>query len=134
MWHKKHLAKHYRNGVTLTQLIKQFPTDEAAEQWFIASRWPDGVCCPKCGSDNVQERKSRKPQPYRCRACRKDFSVKTGTLMQGSNLGLSDLGAGFLPDDDWPQGHLQHEAAPRLGHHAKVSVAPRPPYPRDVAV
>ena len=35
----------------------------------------------------MQERPTRKPQPYRCRDCRKDFSVKTGTLMQGSNLG-----------------------------------------------
>ena len=33
------------------------------------------------------ERKTRKPQPYRCHDCRKDFSVKTGTLMHGSNLG-----------------------------------------------
>ena len=47
-------GKHYRKGVTLAQLIKQFPTDEAAEQWFIDTRWPDGVRCPKCDSDNVQ--------------------------------------------------------------------------------
>ena len=81
--------------MTLNQLIKRFPTDEAAEQWFIATRWPDGVRCPKCGSDNIQERKTRKPQPYRCRACRKDFSVKTGTLMQGSNLGFQTWALAF---------------------------------------
>ncbi len=65
-----------------------FPDDETAEAWFIKARWPVGVCCPECGSLNVQERKTHKPQPFRCRDCRKDFSVKTGTLMQGSNLGL----------------------------------------------
>lgn len=80
-------GKHYRKGMTLIQLQDKFPNDATAEQWFIDMRWPDGVHCPACDSDNVQERKSRKPQPYRCRACRKDFSVKTGTLMQGSNLG-----------------------------------------------
>ena len=37
----------------------------------------------------MQERPTRKPQPYRCRDCRFDFSVKTGTVMQGSNLPLS---------------------------------------------
>ena len=37
---------------------------------------------------NVQERRTRKPQPYRCRDCRKDFSAKSGTLMQGSPLGF----------------------------------------------
>jgi len=81
-------GKHYRTGMTLPQVFDKFPDDAAAEQWFCETRWPDGVRCPVCDSDNVQERKSRKPQPYRCRACRKDFSVKTGTLMQGSNLGF----------------------------------------------
>ena len=46
------------------------------------------VTCPKCDSNNVQERSTRKPQPYRCRDCRKDFSVKTGTVMQSSKLTL----------------------------------------------
>ena len=64
-----------------------FPDDAAAERWFIECRWPAGVGCPSCGSINVQERPTRKPQPYRCRDCRKDFSPKTGTLMQGSPLG-----------------------------------------------
>ena len=64
-----------------------FPDNETAEQWFVEQHWPSGVCCPECGSLNVQERKTRKPQPYRCHDCRKDFSVKTGTLMHGSNLG-----------------------------------------------
>ena len=81
-------GKHYRNGMTLAQLFRQFPDDATAEQWFIENRWPHGVRCPFCDSDNVQERPTRKPQPYRCRSCRKDFSTKTGTLMQGSPLGF----------------------------------------------
>ena len=81
-------GKHYRKGVTITQLIRMFPDNEAAEAWFIKQRWPEGVHCPKCNSDNIQERATRKPQPFRCRDCRKDFSTKTGTLMQGSNLGF----------------------------------------------
>ena len=36
-----------------------FPDDTAAEKWFVETRWPDGVHCPKCGSDNVQERPTR---------------------------------------------------------------------------
>ncbi|MCY4354831.1 MAG: IS1595 family transposase [Truepera sp.] len=65
-----------------------FPDDETAEEWFIKARWPNGVFCPKCGSSNIQERPTRKPQPYRCRDCRKDFSVKTGSLMHNSPLGF----------------------------------------------
>ena len=81
-------GKHHRKGMTLAQVFDQFPDDTAAEKWFVDLRWPNGVRCPVCRSDNIQIRKSRKPQPYRCRDCRKDFSVKTDTLMQGSNLGF----------------------------------------------
>ncbi len=81
-------GKHYREGVSWPEFMDMFPDDATSEAWFVSCRWPDAVTCPRCESANVQERKTRKPQPYRCRACRKDFSVKTGTLMQGSPLGF----------------------------------------------
>ena len=81
-------GKSFRKGLNLMELAEMFPTDRAAEEWIIAIRWPKGVRCPCCDSDNVQPRPTRKPQPFRCRSCRKDFSVKTGTVMQSSNLGL----------------------------------------------
>ena len=81
-------GKAHRKGLTLVEITRMFPDDAAAEEWFIRSRWPDGVYCPACGSTNVQSRPTRKPQPYRCRDCRKDFSTKTGTLMEGSKLGF----------------------------------------------
>ena len=80
-------GKYYRKGLSLVELFRMFPDDEAAEKWFVRTRWPNGVACPKCGSLNIQERESRKPQPYRCRDCRKDFSVKTDSLMHNSPLG-----------------------------------------------
>lgn len=81
-----------RNGITLVELFRMFPDDKAAEEWFIKTRWPDGVRCPRCDSDNIHTRKAKtattaRRMPFRCRACKKDFSVKTGTLMQASNLG-----------------------------------------------
>ena len=81
-------GKHYRKGISLIEITRKFPDDTAAETWFVKTRWPDGVTCPSCDADNVLTVKTRKPQPYRCRDCRKHFSVKTGTLMQGSKLGL----------------------------------------------
>lgn len=76
-----------RKGITLIELAQLFPDEDSAERWFANIFWPGGVRCPACGSDNIQFRPTRKPQPYRCRKCRKDFSTKTGTLMQGSKLG-----------------------------------------------
>ena len=80
-------GKAYRTGLSFVQISRMFPDDLTAERWFTETRWPNGVCCVRCGSPNVQERQTRKPQPYRCRDCRKDFSVKTDTLMHNSPLG-----------------------------------------------
>ena len=79
-------GKSYRKGISLIELFEMFPDEESAERWWIESRWPAGVACPDCGSMNIQHRTTRKPQPYRCRDCRKDFSPKTGSVMQGSPL------------------------------------------------
>ena len=80
-------GRTHRKGITLTELMNLFPDEDSAERWLASIFWPDGVRCPACGSGNVQTRPTRKPQPYRCRRYRKDFSTKTGTLMQGSKLG-----------------------------------------------
>jgi len=80
-------GKHFRKGISVPQLMKMFPDDATAEAWFVAQRWPDGIQCAYCGSENVQVGAKHPSMPYRCRACRKFFSVKTGTVMQSSKLG-----------------------------------------------
>ena len=77
-----------RNGLSLEEFIAEVPNEAAAESLFIKWRWPDGVRCPDCGSDSVSPRPTRKPQPFRCRECRYDFSVKSDTVMHSSNLRL----------------------------------------------
>ena len=81
-------GQHHRKGLSLVEVLRTFPDDDTAERWFVSVRWPRGVECPRCGSDRVRERPSRVPQPFHCGACRRYFSTKTGTLMQGSNLGF----------------------------------------------
>ena len=82
-------GKAHRTAISLVEIIYMFPDDETAEAWFAKNRWPNGVHCPACGSDNVQVGTASKTQPYRCRErdCRRRFSTKTGTVMQSSNLG-----------------------------------------------
>ena len=82
---QKALGKAFRKGLSLVQVMAMFPDDAAAETWFIKCRWPGGVICPHCGSHEIAE--PRKPQRFRCRFCRKHFSPKTGSLLQGSHLG-----------------------------------------------
>ena len=81
-------GKAHRQGLTVIELFKMFPDDEAAERWFEEQRWSAGRFCPDCGSTNTVAVKSRKPMPYRCRDCRNHFSVRKGTVMQSSKVGL----------------------------------------------
>lgn len=80
-------GKHFREGISLIKLFKMFPDDATAEAWLVSERWPDGVRCPYCNTDRVQECTTHPTMPYRCRPCRRFFSVKTGTVMQSSKLG-----------------------------------------------
>ena len=79
-------GKSFRKGISLVKLFKMFPDNETAEQWFVETRWPDGIRCAYCDSENVNTKASHKTMPYRCNACKKRFSVKTNSLMHASNI------------------------------------------------
>ena len=71
----------------MVQLCDMFPTEESAREWFENQVWPDGRHCPRCGSTRTKEA-SHKKMPYWCTDCRSYFSVKTGSVMEGSLLPL----------------------------------------------
>ena len=81
-------GKAFREGLTILEMFRLFPDNKAAERWFEDQRWGEtGRCCPDCGSCHTVEVKNRRPMPYRCKDCRNHFSVKKGTVMQGSRIG-----------------------------------------------
>jgi transposase-like protein len=73
---------------TLKNAIVYFSNPVNCREYVVARRWPDGVTCPRCGSDNVafQEKYNR----WQCnkRHERRQFTVKTGTIFEDSPLGL----------------------------------------------
>ena len=85
-------GKHYREGISLIELFERFPNDATAERWFEEQRWGEAGKpghCPMCGgTDKVRPVPSRKPLPYWCGECRRHFSVRTGTVMHRSKIGL----------------------------------------------
>ena len=85
-------GKSDRKGISLVEITNMFPNDEAAEKWIIEQRWPDGPYCPHCGSLNVQSGIKHSSMTHRCRDCpnRPMFSLKTGTVMKGTQLGYRE--------------------------------------------
>ncbi len=77
--------KNERKRVSLYEFMSRFETEQDAMAYIESRRWPDFRVCPKCNSEKTSTA-SHKTMPYWCRSCRSYFSVKTGTLMEGSNL------------------------------------------------
>ena len=110
-------GKHYRKGIPLMEAMRMFDTEEKAEAWFVRRCWPNGPVCPQCGSNDVNERASRKPQPYRCRACRKYSRVKTGPLLHHSQLPLSKWAIAFYMFST----HLKGVSSMKLHHDLGIT-------------
>lgn len=78
-----------RNGISSVELERWFPDVESARQWFESVIWKDGRICPRCsGNDIYRVNRNSNKVPYRCRDFKRYFSVKTGTVLQSSNLPL----------------------------------------------
>src|SRR4051794_26747178 len=72
---------------TLQQAITYFADADRALECVKAIRWPDGVVrCPWCDATNAHFMASRRV--WKCRDCRRQFSVKVGTLFEDSPLKL----------------------------------------------
>ena len=44
-----------REGLSWVELMRLFPSAEAAEAWFVEQRWGGSPVCPHCASGNVQQ-------------------------------------------------------------------------------
>jgi IS1 family transposase len=79
--------------LTAAQFEKLFPDESACCAYLVARRWPDGVCCPRCGNPNIYDASSYKSFHWQCRACAPDgyrFSVIAGTIFENTNKPLRD--------------------------------------------
>ncbi len=81
-------GKSHRKGLTLLQVADMFKDEETSKTWLAEQRWPEGPRCPYCDSPNVQSNIKHKTMTHRCRDCEDKpmFSIKTGTVMEGSKL------------------------------------------------
>jgi transposase-like protein len=72
--------------VNLTKLIERSYSEERCRAYLEGLRWPDGVKCPRCGSDKISRIRTR--DQLDCDSCRYRFSVTAGTIFHGSHLPL----------------------------------------------
>jgi|SRR5271157_1177897 len=80
-------------------IAPHFQDPEKARQFMEAKRWPDGPICPHCGvvgeayrleADLEAKTKTRARKGlWKCAACREQFSVTVGTIMEDSHIPLN---------------------------------------------
>ena len=73
---------------TLQQAIQYFSDPDRCLQYLVARRWPNGVACPKCDRTDVRFLGSRRMWECKGTHAKRQFSVKVGTIMEDSALGL----------------------------------------------
>jgi len=75
---------------TLQEAIVYFSNPDNCVSYLVAHRteWKDGVICPTCGSRDVGYLASRRLWQCKNRHPKAQFSVKVGTIMEDSALGL----------------------------------------------
>jgi transposase-like protein len=73
---------------TLVDAVKYFSNEQVCIDEVAAMKWPDGhISCSGCGeTDNTIWLANQKR--WKCRGCKKQFSVKVGTIFHDSPLGL----------------------------------------------
>ncbi len=101
----------------------KYVDEEMARELLERVRWPDGPICPHCvvvgGHYRVNPRKdSRSPVRqgvWKCRDCRKQFTVTVGTVFQGSKIPLSKWVTAIYLMGDSAKGVNAHQLHRRLG-------------------
>ena len=77
--------------INLTNPI--YSNEDLAREHLESVLWPDGPTCPRCKADGERVTKlagkSTRPGVYKCKDCRKPFSVTVGTVMERSHIPLT---------------------------------------------
>lgn len=93
-----------------------FTNDDAARAMVESIRWPHGPVCGHCGEFD-RRYATKRPGRYRCGnpACRKDYTVTTGTVMESSHIGLAKWLTGFYLMCSSKKGISAHQLHRTLG-------------------
>ncbi len=98
---------------SLVGAIRYFSDLDVCTDFVANLRWPNGPVCPRCGSAEYSYLTTRRL--WKCKGCKKQYSVKLGTIFEDSPLGLDKwLPAVWLIANS-KNGISSHELARALG-------------------
>jgi len=75
-----------RKPTSLEKLADRFPTEQSCRDYLEAIRWNGHITCSRCDSGRIH--KFTNGKLYFCSACRRQFTVKVGTIFEDSHVPL----------------------------------------------
>ena len=100
---------------TLIEAIRYFSDPDVCRDFVASLRWPNGVACPTCGSAEPRFIKTRSLWECKEKHARKQFSVKVGTIFEGSPISLDKWLAAIWMIANAKNGVSSYEVARAIG-------------------
>ena len=79
---------YQKSTVSLLEFFKRIPDEDAAVAFVEKVRWGDGRFCPQCTSESTYRVENGRPMPYRCRSCKRYFSVRVNSVFHETGIPL----------------------------------------------
>ena len=77
----------FQKGMSLAAFLSSYGSEEQCRTALVSLRWPEGFICPACGGRTQGFYAAR--QLFQCSKCRRQTSVKAGTLFHKSRVPLT---------------------------------------------
>jgi len=100
---------------TLLEAVRYFEDPDIANDFVAALRWPKGPECPSCGGKDLGYVKTRRLWQCRNKACKRQFSVKVGSLFEDSPIPLDKWLAAIWMIANSKNGISSHELGRSVG-------------------
>ncbi len=107
------MAKAKHLPASLLEAIRYFSDLDVATDYVAKLRWPGGPVCPRCGGTEYSYLTTRRI--WKCKACKKQYSVKVGTIFEDSPLGLDKWLPAIWLAANSKNGISSHELGRALG-------------------
>src|SRR5437868_9412135 len=98
---------------TLVDAIRYFADLDVCTEFVAGLRWTNGPVCPRCEGTEHSYLTTRRL--WKCKACKRQFSVKVGTIFEDSPLGLDKWLPAIWLAANSKNGISSHELARALG-------------------
>lgn len=122
-------AKIEKTGNDAINLMSPiFSNEDTAREFLESKRWPNGAECPRCDCKTVYKLEPKpeslrpvRPGVYKCKGCRKQFTVRIGTIFEESKLPLRKWLAAIFLMCSAKKGVSSHQLARELDVTVKTA-------------